>query len=126
MYRLMFFLATFLFICNIYGQRDEIYRNEGKTYSHAGPSYNVDVLIMESDGAYKLMYLKFDSKKLKNKNIFYDLSTEKGTWEKKKDTLYLKSDDGNRKRKFFILNEDKIALFIEDVGLSPSKWKKVN
>jgi len=126
MYRSIGFLVSFLFICNIYGQKDEIYRNEGKTFSHAGPSYNVDVLIMGSDGAYKLMYLKFDSKKLMNKNIFYDLSTDKGNWAKKKDTLYLKSDDGKREKKFFILNKDKIAMFIEDVGLSPSKWKKVN
>lgn len=126
MNKLLVFLVSFLFVCEMYGQKDEIYRNESKTYSHAGPTYNVDVLIMKSDGTYKLTYQKFDSKKMKNKHIFYDLSTQKGTWEKRKDTLYLKDEDGKREKRFLVLNANKIAMFIEDVGLSPSKWAKVD
>ena len=109
----------------MYGQEDEIYRNEGKTDSHAGPSYNVDILILKSDGTYDLIYQKFDSKKMKNNNVFYDLSSYAGSWEKKKDTLYLLNDDGRKKQKFLILKSDKIAPLIDDIGISPTSWKKL-
>jgi len=109
----------------MYGQEDEIYRNEGRTHGHAGPSYNVDILILKSDGAYDLIHQKFDSKKMKNNNVFYDLSSYAGSWEKKKDTLYLLNDDGGKKQKFLILKNNKIALLIDDIGISPAHWKKL-
>jgi len=120
------FLTLSLLLTKTYGQKDEIYRNEGKTYGHAGSSYNVDILTLESNGEYQLMYQKFYSKKLKNKNIFFDLTTENGTWSKKQDTLYIKSAENKKVVKFLVLKKNKIALVIEEVEISPAKWKKIN
>lgn len=120
------FLALSLFLTKMYGQGDEIYRSEGMTRAHVGPSYDVNILVLDKDGTYKLMYQKFDSKKMKNKNIFYDLSVYEGIWDRKKDTLHLKSNNGDRDEKFLILNKNKIARVSKTIGLSPLKWKRVN
>jgi len=126
MKKLIFVFLTLFFAVQSYGQQNEIYRNEGKSFGHSGASYNVDILILQNDGGYELIYQKFYSKKMKNKNVFYDLSTEKGKWNKKEGVLYLENTNSKNKMKFIIINNNKIAPLIEGVEVSPIKWKKVN
>ena len=118
----LFFLSVFL----SYSQhRHEVYRMEGMQYSSDERTYNVNVLIFNSNGSYQILKQQYYSKKEMKKNVILDLSIEKGTWNKKQDTLYLKNTDKNREAKFFMLNKNKIALIIEDVEISPTKWKRV-
>ncbi len=123
---LLFFAICFLHSLIGHGQhRDEIYRIAGTKYSSAMKTYNVNILILNSDNSYDLMRQQYNSKREMKKNVLLDLSTEKGKWKKEQDTLYLKSSH-NKATKFFVLNKKKIALVIEDVEISPAKWKKVN
>lgn len=106
--------------------RHEIYRMEGMQYSSDERTYNVNVLILNSNGSYEILKQQYYSKKEMKKNVILDLSIEKGAWSKKQDTLYLKNSDNNREAQFFTLNKNRIALIIEDVEISPTKWKRVN
>jgi len=108
-----------------YSQEAIIYRNAGKKLTHSGQSYNVDLLILNHDNTYELILQKFESNRMRRKNIFYDIVIERGIWKKDNDTLLVIDNDGSKKRKFLKLNKDKIVPYKNELGASPSYWKKV-
>ncbi|AXT59056.1 hypothetical protein D1816_01380 [Aquimarina sp. AD10] len=123
-------LFLFIFFCHsiqLFSQnrKDIIYRIEGKIESPAYTPYNVSILTLKEDGNYHIKYQEYASKKMIKKNILLNLDSEKGTWKKSNDTIYLRDNNVKKNTKFFIKNKNKIALVIRDIDVSSSNWIRI-
>ncbi len=123
--RILVILIFFNCIISFGQSKDKIYRLEAKKESPGIGSYIVNVLLLEEDGNYEIKYQEYLTKKRKKRNLIFNLKEEKGTWTKEGNILFLKDSKTNETFKFFIVNKNKIALFMDGNEISPVNWIRI-
>ncbi|GEM_PF-2595863 len=102
------------------------YRFEGKIESALVSTYNVCILTLYEDNAYKLVFQSYGTKKLARKNIIREIKIEEGVWSIKDSLLTLLRKQDKQKLIFNIKNEDKIRVVTEEGEILDAVWKKIN
>ncbi|MBF4507810.1 hypothetical protein IRZ83_14130 [Flavobacterium sp. JLP] len=130
MKKIRFFMAVFfIFFLNITeGQiiKPTSYRFEGKVESPKFSTYNVNILTLNVDKTYKIIFQTDGSKKLARKNIIRETEIEEGTWNIKSSILTLLSNNSKQELIFSLKNNKKLTVIIDDVETSSLVWEKID
>ncbi|WP_264536423.1 hypothetical protein [Flavobacterium sp. N1736] len=102
------------------------YRFEGQTESPKFSTYNVNILTLNVDNTYKLIFQTYGSKKLAKKNIIRETEIEEGMWHVNDSLLTLLSKNNQQELIFCIKNKNKIRVVIDDGEMSALIWKKID
>lgn len=130
MKKIRFFIAVFFFfflnITEAQIIKPTSYRFEGKVESPKFSTYNVNILTLNVDKTYKIIFQTYGSKKLARKNIIRETEIEEGTWNIKSSVLTLLSNNSKQELIFSIKNNKKLTVIIDDVETSSLVWEKID
>jgi hypothetical protein len=130
MKKIRFFIAIlFMFFFNITDAqitKPISYRFEGKVESPKFSTYNVNILTLNTDNTYKIIFQTYGSKKLARKNIIRKTEIEEGIWNIKDSALILLSNNSKQELIFSAKNNRKLRVIIDNVETSALVWKKID
>lgn len=101
------------------------YRFEGQTESPKFSTYNVNILTLNVDNTYKLIFQTYGSKKLARKNIIRETEIEEGIWNIKDSVLTLLSNNNNQELIFSMKNDKGLRVIIDNIKTSAFVWEKI-
>ncbi|NHN28076.1 hypothetical protein FIA58_020555 [Flavobacterium jejuense] len=103
-----------------------LYRSEKIIESPIFGGYNVNVLTLNENNTYKLIFQTYSSKKMAKKNILLKIEIEEGIWNIVDGFLTIIPNDKKQKLVFSLKNKNKIRSIVDKDELSPVIWKKIN
>lgn len=124
------FITTILVIflgikANSQSITSDIYSWEGRVESPNIGTYNVNTLILNNNGTFKLLWYRFPSKKLSKVYALIDLKEEEGNYLIENGVIELTSNSKKMDIRFSKINESRIAPVIDGIK-SDKIWKKVH
>lgn len=103
-----------------------IYKMEKRVESAGIGTYNVNVLLLESDGTYKILWQSYASRKFAKIYALLEVKCEKGNYIINRNKLMLKPENDSQEMNFQILNRRKIRAIVDEGNLKKGIiWKLV-
>nr|WP_299215026.1 hypothetical protein [uncultured Allomuricauda sp.] len=103
----------------------DIYSWEGRVESPNIGTYNVNTLILNDNGTFKLLWYRFPSKKFSRIHALIGLKEEEGKYTIENGVIKLTSDSKKLDIEFSKINKNRIAPIVDGIK-SENTWKKVH
>jgi len=121
-------LTVFLVFQGVEAQHmnSTIYKLETRVKSSWIGTYNVNILILNDDGTYKLLWKSYSSKKMSRIHALLRMKIEKGEYNIHDGVLKLISETENSDLTLKIISKRKLRVLLEDNTLSDLAWRRVS